>query len=184
MEMNKAWVGLCAALLLSVCVGCGAEGEDDQGAPDDSEEIGSTEQALSGAGTNQAYAAGFGRPPTGSEISYWGYYIEFSASEMHQYISDWLRSSGGANDRRETIIRAYQTVYRRNPGPIEQQYWDTYVQGNSATFSELVHWLEDYGSRNRFPRTGTYSLSNVFVGAWGGYAYAWGGGNTYNVTAQ
>ena len=186
MRMNQVRFGLCAALLLGVCVGCGVESEDGPGALDESEQVGSVEQSLRADMVQIAYQASFGRVPTQAELVYWtNSGTEPSATEMHQYLGNWLASPNGATDRRETINRAYLTVYNRHPGPVEMQYWNRYVDDTETSYSELVYWLEDYGRRYWYPVTGSFYVAHYFGGSIAGtYWYTSKSGSTYSVPAQ
>lgn len=171
---------LCAIIGMGLCVGCGSTGDNAYGDDADVENVDSVEEAISGLPLQQAYLAGFGRTPTGVEVSYWNAQPGFSATDMRRYLEDWLSSSNGRVDREQTITRAYQMVYRRNPGPTEMSYWSDYIRREFATYSDLILWLDNFGRDNRYPKTGTYSVQYWFIGG----AYQTRNGPTYNVTAS
>jgi hypothetical protein len=142
--------GILTILLLGLSTGCA-------GVVEDTEPAGALEEAIVGSEINRTYRLAFGREPTQAEINYWNSRSIGIAGAIQAH-SDWLASSAGATDRRDTIRRSYETAFRRPPSACEANYWDSYITSrvrSQVTYRELCYFHDQYGRNNGLPKTGT-----------------------------
>lgn len=94
------------------------------------------------------------------------------------YLADWIAGGSGAQDRQETIKRAYSTVYKRQPSTYELNYWSDFLTSHRKLYRNLVGYLADYGQENAYPVTGSFCFLQYTngYGFWTDCAY-----KTYNV---